>query len=330
VTVRAADRTVIVTGGHGVMGSWVCRELVRRDARVVVIDTRAAPSVAFPESTAVDTVVGDLRDAAFVRATMADRKVDRIIHLAAIIGEKAERDPALAIEVNALATARLLATAAELGVRRVIAMSTKGVLGQLAARYLHPTYDPVPVDSPPNPSDIYASTKAVVEALVVAHRSRGLSAAAVRLATTWGPGKTGESHAGFSFHSDIVARALRGVTSQVDVRPDQGYDLIYYADVAAGLVGACVADRELGSPVYHLGSGRIVTMREFAAAVREAFPGVTVQLGDRPAGGRNCLLDIGPARRDFGYEPAFALLSAIEDFRRHAGPGVADPLGEAR
>jgi len=125
---------VIVTGGHGVMGSWVCRELVRRDARVVVIDTRAAPSVAFPESTAVDTVVGDLRDAAFVRATMADRKVDRIIHLAAIIGEKAERDPALAIEVNALATARLLATAAELGVRRVIAMSTKGVLGQLAAR----------------------------------------------------------------------------------------------------------------------------------------------------------------------------------------------------
>ncbi|HEV2011870.1 MAG TPA: NAD(P)-dependent oxidoreductase [Candidatus Limnocylindria bacterium] len=314
---------VLVTGGHGVIGSWVCRELVRRDARVIVFDTRGTPSVVFPESAAVDTIVGDLRDAGSLRAAIADRGVERVVHLAAIIGDKAEQDPALAIEVNALATARLLALAADRKMRRVIAMSTKGVLGKLAARYLRPTYDPVPIDLPAQPSDVYASTKAVVEALVAAHRSRGLAAAAVRLATTWGPGKTGESHAGFSLHSDIVTRAARGEPSRLDTRPDEGYDLIYYGDVAAGLAGACLSDGEPGSPVYHLGSGVITTLGEFAAAVRHAFPGASIELGDQPAGGRNCLLDIGPARRDFGYEPAFAVQRALEDFARHLHVVVA-------
>lgn len=309
--------TVLVTGGHGVIGSWVCRELVRRGARVVALDTRDTPSVVFPESAAIDTVSGDLRDSAHLRAAIADRRVDRVIHLAAIIGEKAEDDPALAVEVNALATARLLAIAADRKLRRVVAMSTKGVLGRLADRYLHPTYDPVPVDSPVQPADIYASTKAVVETLISAHRARGLSAAAFRLATTWGPGKTGESHAGFSLHSDIVTRAAQGEPTRLDIRADQGYDLLYYGDVAAGLAAACLSERDLDSPVYHLGSGTIATLGAFAAAVRDAFPGAIIELGERLAGGRNCLLDIGPARRDFGYAPEFGLRAAIDDFSRH-------------
>ncbi len=318
-----ATAVVLVTGGHGVIGSWVCRELVRRGARVVALDARGTPSVVFPESAAVDTVVGDLRDTAFLRDAIAEHRVDRVIHLAAIIGEKAEQDPVLAIEVNALATARLLAIAEDRRLRRVVAMSTKGVLGRLAERYLHPTYDPVPVDIPAQPADIYASTKAVVETLVSAHRARGLSAAAVRLATTWGPGKTGESHAGFSLHSDIVTRAARGEPTTLDVRADQGYDLIYYGDVAAGLAAACLGERELASPVYHLGSGAIATLGAFASAVRDAFPGAVIELGGKAAGGRNCLLDIGPARRDFGYAPAFGLRAAIDDFVGHLGVGVA-------
>lgn len=315
--------TVLVTGGHGVIGSWVCRELARRGAGVVAFDTRATPSVTFPESAAIDTVVGDLRDAAFVRAAIVDRGVDRVIHLAAIVGEKAEHDPALAIEVNALASARLFAIAADRGMRRVVAMSTKGVLGKLAQRHLHPTYDPVPVESTAQPTDVYGSTKAVVEALVVGLRARGTPAAAFRLATTWGPGKTGESHAGFSLHSDIVTNAADRKPTHLEIRADQGYDLIYYADVAAGLAAACLGDDPLSSPVYHLGSGAIATLGAFVERVRDAFPAAVIDLGDKAAAGRNCLLDIGPARRDFGYAPAFDLRAAIDDFVRRLGAGVA-------
>lgn len=306
---------VLVTGGHGVIGSWVCRELARAGARAVAFDQAPRPAVAFADAAAPEGVVGDLRDEALLREVLAGRSIGRVIHLGAIVGEPAERDPARAIEINAVATARLLDAAVARGLERVIAMSTKGVLGRLAGRYLHPVYDPVPVDLPPAPRSIYETTKLVVERLVDRSRTLGLQAAAVRLATTWGPGKSGASHAGFSIHSDVVAAAVAGRSSRLDVHPDQGYDLLYYADVAAGLVAACLAPGELRSSVYHLGSGRVVTMGDFAAAVGSAFPGVTVELGERFPGGRNCLLDIGPASADFGYLPAWDVPAALDDVR---------------
>jgi nucleoside-diphosphate-sugar epimerase len=241
-----------------------------------------------------------------------------VLHLGAIVGEPAEADPALALEVNAVATARLLDLAAARGVSRVVAMSTKGVLGPLDARYLHPSYEPVPVDLAPAPRSVYETTKLVVERLIARARERGLDAAAVRLATTWGPGKSGATHAGFSVHSDVVAAVAAGGSARLDAHPEQGYDLVYYADVAAGLAAACLAARPLARPVYHLGSGRIVTAREFAAAVESAFPGARVELGTRFPPGQNCLLDVGPAAEDFDYRPAWPLARALQAVARRA------------
>ena len=316
---------VLVTGGHGVIGSWVCRELALRGADAVAFDLAPAPAVSFADASPPSAVIGDLRDQELLRSTVVRFGVRRLLHLGALVGEPCERGPALALEVNALATACLLALAETAGVERVVAMSTKGVLGPLDARYLHPAYEPVPVDLPPAPRSIYETTKLVVEQLVARSRALGrLDAAAVRLATTWGPGKSGASHAGFSAHSDVVAAAAEGRRTRLDAHPDQGYDLLYYADVAAGLVSAVLTKEPLARPVYHLGSGRIVTARAFASAVEAAFPGVTVELGDRFPPGRNCVLDIGPAAVDFGYRPAWPLDRAIADVRARSVVRPAD------
>ncbi len=319
--------TVLVTGGNGVIGSWASRELIRRGARVVVADLLEAPAVRFPELDAREVVAGDLRDDALLRQVIVRHEVTTVLHLAAVVGESAERDPARAIEVNGVVTARLLEAARGLGLRRLVATSTKGVLGPLDPRYLHPTYEPVPVDLPPSPRSVYESSKYLVEVLVRRYRELGVSAAAVRLATTWGPGKTGETHAGFSLHSDVVARAMRGESTELDVHPSQGYDLVYYGDVAAGLADACLTERDLRSPVYHLGSGVVATMAEFAESVMRAFPGVRVGLGDRLAPGRNCLLDIERSRADLGYRPLYPLPAALEDYRSVAGLAAFSPSG---
>jgi UDP-glucose 4-epimerase len=313
--------TVLVTGAHGAIGCWVVRELVRRGAPVVGLDLGARPVTPFPELAAAPIVSADVRDVAGLSRIVRDHDVGRIVHLAAIV--VAERDPTLAIEVNALATGRLLDLAAEVGVRRVVAMSTKGVLGALDARYLHPHYEPVPVDLPPSPRGVYAATKLVVEVAVTVHRARGLDAIAVRLATTWGPGKTGASHGGFSMHSDVVAAAARGDSARLDIHPDQGYDLVYYADVAAGLADLVLAPGTLRSPVYHLGSGRITTVAQFASAVETAFPGVTIETGTAFASGRSCLMDIAAAQADAGYVPAWDVARALADVRSLVADGIA-------
>jgi nucleoside-diphosphate-sugar epimerase len=174
----------------------------------------------------------------------------------------------------------------------------------------------VPVDLTPAPQSIYETSKHVVERLVVRARARlDLEAAAMRLATTWGPGKSGASHGAFSAHSDVVAAAAAGRSTRLDAPPDQGFDLVYYADIAAGLVAAALSEAPLRRPVYHIGSGRIVTAAQFAAGVEAMFPGVRVDVGDRFPATRNCLLDVGPAREDFGYEPAWDLAKALSDAR---------------
>ena len=109
---------------------------------------------------------------------------------------------------------------------------------------------------------------------------------------------------------------MRGGDISVDVHPDQAFDLIYYADIGAGLAAACLADGPLTSPVYHLGAGRLTRMSEFAAALEAAFPGCRIAMGDRLPPGRNVLLDIGPAAADLGYRPAYDVPAALDDMRR--------------
>lgn len=315
--------TILLTGAHGAIGCWAARELVRRGATVVRWDLAPDPVTPFEELAAQPLVVGDVRDTDRLAQVLRDHGVTRVLHLAALIGERAECDPRLAIEVNSLASAKLLDAASAAGVRRVVAMSTKGVLGPLDARHLHPAYEPVPVDAPARPQSVYEATKHLVEVAVGVARSHGLEAAAVRLATTWGPGKSGATHAGFTLHADIVAAALRGDSSFIDIHPDQGHDLVYYGDVAAGLVGLLLAPTAPTRPVYHLGSGRITRVGDFARAVEAAFPGVTVTTGERFPGGRSCLLDIGPLAADTGYASRWDPNTALADVRELAAAGLA-------
>ncbi len=307
---------VLVTGGHGAIGSWVVRELRTRGVPTVILDRAAEPTLAFPEidGPAAEVVVGDVRDAALLRSVLREYGVGRVIHLAAIIGEACDADPTEAIDINATGSACVFEAAAAAGVRRIVANSTKGVLGPLDARYLHPQYDPVPPTLAPSPRNLYEASKYLVEPLVLRARSRGLSAAAFRLSTTWGPGKSGASHGAFGFHSDVVAQAVVGRPATLDIAPEQGYDLIYYADIAAGIVGAAVSAGELASAVYHLGGGEITTMARFKRALEAACPGATINLGAKLAAGRNCLLDITTSTADFGYRPRWPVEAALRDF----------------
>ncbi|HSL77749.1 MAG TPA: NAD(P)-dependent oxidoreductase, partial [Candidatus Limnocylindrales bacterium] len=225
--------TVLVTGGHGTMGPWVVRALHGRGARVIVLDLLDRPRSPLAEESAVPdgAIAGDIRDVALISGVLRQHRITHVVHLAAIVGEDCERDPVTALEVNTIATARLIEAAEAAGVVRLVANSTKGALGPLPERYLHPTYAPVPIDHPPSPRQIYEVSKLGVERLVVAARSRGLSSTTLRFTTTWGPGKGAATHAGLSFHSDLVAAAMAGGEVKADIHPDQGFDLVYYADV---------------------------------------------------------------------------------------------------
>ncbi len=160
-----AGRTVVVTGGTGCIGAEVTRQVAAyRPARVVVLSRgRFAGSRPLP---GVEYRHLDLRDAAAVRATLADLRPDLVYHLAA------QHDPGLAerlvaetLATNVAGTAHLVEACGELadaGELRLACASTGKALR-------------------PFTPDVYAGSKKVTEWLLRHAAAPGRATAALSL-----------------------------------------------------------------------------------------------------------------------------------------------------
>src|SRR6185312_13382685 len=79
-------RSAFVTGGYGLLGSWLCRALLDRGVRVAVLqrDEAAVTALALDGTEARCTVVrGDVRDVALIERVLGEEEVDTVFHLAA-------------------------------------------------------------------------------------------------------------------------------------------------------------------------------------------------------------------------------------------------------
>jgi len=108
--------TVLVTGGTGLTGANVCRQLRDRGDEVRAI-VRSLPDAQPLAALGVELVAGDVTDAASVRA--AAQGCDGVIHTAALLGG-ASQELSDFVAVNQHGTANVLDAAAELEVRAVV------------------------------------------------------------------------------------------------------------------------------------------------------------------------------------------------------------------
>ena len=73
----------------------------------------------------------------------------------------------------------------------------------------------------------------------------------------------------------------------------------------------------LSHRTYNIASGRVLTNREVAAAVKKLVPDARIELpeGRSPAGpGHPACLDITRLREDTGYQPAYDTERAVADY----------------
>ena len=122
---------VLVTGAAGLVGTHVCRELLRRGWEVRAMVRSARRAAERLGHLPVRVVAGDLRDPAAVRAAV--QGVDAVVHLAAIAIER----PGQSYEdVNTVATIGLLDAAGDAGVERLVHMSQNGASSDSPYRFL--------------------------------------------------------------------------------------------------------------------------------------------------------------------------------------------------
>ena len=106
------DRSVLVTGATGLVGSWLVKRLVASGAAVVCLTRDQVPQSEFHRAgldEQVRAVTGDVCDQALLERALGEYEVTSVVHLAAqaIVGV-AQRNPVSTFEANIQGTWTLL------------------------------------------------------------------------------------------------------------------------------------------------------------------------------------------------------------------------------
>jgi len=318
--------TVLVTGGCGVMGPWVVERLLKQGERVVILDNRDDRSLLTGPAVEVPLVVADVTDMAAVRRALRDFGVERVAHMAAVIDDKTAGSLFKTYQVDVYGTAVVLEAARAEGVSRVVCMSSKDALGQLAPPYTHPRFEPVPLGLSATPHGTYGVAKRASEQLAAKFAEvSGMTVAMVRLMSTYGPGKGDDRHKQTGLVSSVIESACRGEPIEVPVGGDQRTDLVYFGDVAQAVCRALSADYT-GYQLFQIGTGVVSSLHDVVDAIRLVIPDVVASVGPGlDYGGRGVgnyyRFDITPANQILGYFPEFDLEAGVRDFVERVAAG---------
>lgn len=317
---------VLITGGVGVNGSWVTRKLLERGLAPVVLENREDYSLLPDLQGRFELVLGDIMDLDALVALLRERRIRRVVHMAAYFTPTMEDEPYAQFRINAMGTTVVLEAARRAGVERVVYTSSRGYYGETPRGVGEPGYVRIREDHLPRPQGVYDFSKVASEGMGRNFaRVYGLEFAALRFAGIYGPGKMAR-HSFTSLRSRLVEDPFAGKPVHLPEGGDQLDDMIYVDDVAEAIVRAALNER-LGYDAYNIASGEGHTLREFAAAVRRAIPGADVAIGPgtRSYGPHHnyAIFDITRATEDLGWAPRFSIEAGVEHYvetlRRRAG-----------
>lgn len=180
---------ILVTGGSGFIGSYLCKNLLEQGHEVVSLDdfySGKPENIAELESTnGFKSIEGSILDKELVKDLIT--KVDVCFHFAAAVGvQKILDDPIGSLKTNLHGSENAIQACAESKVELVLA-STSEIYGKNPFQPLTEDSDRV-IGSPLLSRWTYSEAKAIDEALAHAYHSKhGLKVKIVRLFNTVGP-----------------------------------------------------------------------------------------------------------------------------------------------
>ena len=269
---RLPHMTWLVTGGAGYIGSHVVRAFAEVGLETVVLDDLSSGHEEFVPA-GVPLVRGSILDTALVRQVIAEHQVSGVVHVAGFkyAGVSVQR-PLHTYEQNVTGTLSVLEAMANEGVDAIVFSSS-------AATYGTPHTDLVTESTPTAPESPYGESKLIGEWLLRDQAiASGLRHTSLRYFNVVGSGSPELSDTSPHNLFPLVLEALiAGRTPRingVDYDTPDGTcvrDYIHVADLALSHVTAAqtLAAGEPLEPVYNLGSGDGLSVREIMTAMAE-------------------------------------------------------------
>jgi nucleoside-diphosphate-sugar epimerase len=324
--------TILITGANGEIGHGLVSSLAdSAPVRIVALDLHAPD--AFVQARCHRVVTGDISDIALLDNLVATYDFDVVYHLAALLSTKSERQPRLANRVNVDGTLNLLEMTVSQA--RQQGRAIKFLYPSSIAVYGLPDLETkaqagkVCEDDWCEPTTMYGINKLYCERLGRYYETyyRQLDAAptvgGVDFRSLRFPGLisavTVPTGGTSDFAPEMIHAAASGRAYACFVRPDTRIPFMAMPDAIEALLRLEAAPREqLSRKVYNIGAFA-PSAEEVYQRVKQEFEAAEVSF--KPDLKRQGIVDTWPvdvddsaARRDWGWDPAFGIDRAFQDY----------------
>ncbi len=307
------DRPVFVTGGSGLVGSWLVQRLAAAGADVVCLLRDWVPQSELLRSRAIEQVKvvrGDVRQRDVLERALGEYEIDTVIHLAAqTIVTIANRNPISTFETNIAGTWNLLeACRRSPKVRQVVVASSDKAYGDqdvLPYDETTPLQGQHPYDVSKSAADLIARTYAV---------SYGLPVAITRCGNFYGAGDLNWNR----IVPGTIRSILRGQRPLIRSDGEFVRDYFYVEDGAAAymLLAEKLAEQPaLAGEAFNFSYGSQLTVLELVRRIL-ALMDCALQPDIRNEASneiRKQFLNPAKARSRLGWAPLYTLEQGLEN-----------------
>ncbi|MDE0512602.1 MAG: UDP-glucose 4-epimerase GalE [Gammaproteobacteria bacterium] len=312
------DKTVLLTGGAGYIGSHIALDLIREGYEVIILDDLSKGFAA--AVTDCELVEGDTGNKNLLALLLGKRKVAAVMHFAGstVVPESVEK-PLWYYENNTVKSRNLVEVCVETGVKHFVFSSTAAVYGI-------PESGQVTLQSPTEPVSPYGMSKLMTEIMLRdVSRVMPLKHAILRYFNVAGAdpeGRIGQSTPDSTLLIKVACEAALGKRAELYIygtdypTPDGTgvRDYIHVSDLAAAHVLALRRLEAAGESItLNCGYGHGFSVREVVRAVEQVHgsPLTVVETDRRPGDPPQLIADGSSAKEILGWQPRYDDLEFI-------------------
>jgi nucleoside-diphosphate-sugar epimerase len=301
---------VLISGGYGLLGSWLTYEFTTHGQEVIVLDV-VRKNLDYLEElderiTYVEANVLDFPRLVEIFTKYRD-KISGIIHTIAVMATPSFwRDPHRSLNLNIMGTVNTLEIARLFHIDKYLYVSSGAVYGELEENAHEEKHSP-------HPSDLYGASKASAEFIGQQYANHyNIDYRCVRPYFFFGPGKV-PSEQPFLFKNLLgPLEGLEGL--HLEKGADQKLGFTYVKDVAHGTYLLYNAK----DPRHHtmnIASEEAVSFLEIVRLARIYSDTPTdVQIGPGKLFPRGETLDISIAKEEFDFSPSYGIEDAMKEY----------------
>jgi len=249
-------KKILVTGGAGLIGLEVCRQLCEAGHHVNLFDLGEQidrVKMALPKKANIH--FGSILDLSSLRASM--QECDIVIHLAALLGVKrSEKNKLRCIEININGTKNVLDCAIQHNINKIVFASSSETYGE-------PLENPIKETSITQGKTIYAITKLAGEEMCKAYAQiYPINYTILRYFNCYGPYQTAQFVV-----PNFIKNVMKGKPPVIfgDGRQVRSYTFV--SDTAEATILAALSDKTNGE-IFNIGNGENpVSLKKLASLI---------------------------------------------------------------